>query len=530
VSDDNIYFKIYSKDSDLIKKERLFYDETQVNNMLLNLTFNDSIAFSIATPDKGLFRVWEHLGEPASLTSTGKLTIESLEAGDTWDDSVNNYADTSDRGHLFTIEGDSYEFDNYSEYHRDLGVDFTAERNRFNTFFDESPADDVVPLIQETLNFIFTLLVGSQDLPADNVDKAGFYVQRNGYISRNPEVNVQGNKERAYYTRHLDVSQDIKDDPYRVRQEINWPQWRMENTPYEDWSSWAMAIDYFQPSIAWPLFEAAGGAVFGGAMEGGQFFEFDAPDPVGGGIFAGVGFPYGPFFEYTSPIPFGAAIISGTANIAPFYSLIAPEPQGSGTFAGAADTDFTQTTEYTMTGGIELQPVGDIVGDEFSYVPEMTGGAVFAGEAITLFGNVYIASGGIIVSEQDITADELGYVYNGTGFMDATGTSETVFEIAFEPTGGMTLTGDAIPARDIEEQMAGGATFAGAAETTTQNEYEMTGGIDVAGTPEYEPEYSYEGIGDIETAGTADTAPEYSYESTGSIGSFGSSGYQEAGL
>lgn len=531
VADGNGYFKIYSSDIDLIKKEKMIYSSSAIENISLNLVANESIMVSISTPTNGLFMALDYFGQISSLNSENKLTIKSLDAGDTWDDTVENYAQTSDEGHLFQIGNDTYESDNFSQYHRDLGVDFTAERNRFNTFFDSSPADDLLPLIQDTIDFVFTLLVGSNDLPYENVDKTGFYIQRNGYISRNPEVNVQGNKERAYYTKHLEVSQDIKDNDYRVRKEINWPQWRQEDASYENWSSWTMALDYFNPSINWPIFDASGSMLFGGTYEGGQYFEFTAPDMDGGAIFFGTATPYGPFFEYIAPVPFGAAVTDGDAIVSAIYNWLSPEVFGSMTFDGIADTDFAQTFTYVSSGGANLLAVGDITTDESVFVPEMTGGAIFDGAAITLFGNVYIASGGMILSSGDITADEIGYVYNGTGFMLTSGTvGVDEFAITATMNDGATFAGSAEVARGIEETMNGGATFAGAADVEMEVARTMEGGAIFDGAADASIEYAFEGAGTIVPGGAAITTVEIARTMTGDIGTFGASGYQEAGL
>jgi len=527
VSDGIAYFQITSPDGDIIKKEQLFYDASAFDEIILNLTDTGSITSSIAILNRGYFGAWYYLGEIASLTQSNKLSIQSLEAGDTWDDTVDNYADASDRGHLFVIDRDTYEFDNFAEHHRGLGVDFTDERNKFNTFFNSSPNDDLIPLIEDVLTFVFTLLVGSNEFPSENVDKAGFYIKRNGYISRNSNYSIQGNVEKGYYTRHLDFSEDIRQDTYRVGREINWPQWNRENTTGDDWSSWAMAIDYFQPSIDWPAFDMEGGMIFGGTCEGGIYFEFTAPDPIGGAIFTGTGTPYGPFFEYVAPIPSGSVYSAGSGLYEAFYIWITPEPTGEIQTSGVAVTSFTYDYYYTMSDGIDI--LGTVTADELGYIPLVSGGAALSGTAITSEGNVYIASGEAILSGA-VTADELGYVYNGGGFMTLAGIADTEYAIEYMPTSGITLSGTAPFEIETITEMSGGMVTGGTLGFEFSIERTMDGGILISGAADTNIEFGFEASGDMIFGGTADTSVEYARDMSGGAILQGSGAYQEGGL
>lgn len=527
VSDGIAYFQIISPDGDIIKKEQLFYDVSAFNEVVLNLTDTGSITSSIAILNRGYFGTWYYLGEIASLTQSNKLSIQSLEAGDTWDDTVDNYADTSDRGHLFVIDGDTYEFDNFSEHHRDLGVDFTDERNKFNTFFNSSPNDDLIPLIEDVLTFVFTLLVGSNEFPSENVDKVGFHIKRNGYISRNSNYSVQGNIEKGYHTRHLDFSEDIRQDAYKVRREIDWPQWNKENTINDDWSSWTMAIDYFQSNINWPSLEMEGGMIFGGTYEGGLYFEFTAPTPIGGAIFAGTGTPYGPFFEYVAPIPSGSIYVVGNSLYEAFYIWITPEPTGKIQVSGMAVTSFTYKYYYTMSGSIELS--GTVTADELGYIPLVSGGAALSGTAITSEGNVYIASGKATLSGT-VTADESGYVYSGGGFMTLSGESDIEYAIEYMPTSGMTLSGTAPFEIEAITEMSGGMITGGTLGFEFSIERMMDGEILTNGAADTDIEFEFTASDGTTFSGTADTIVEYAIDMSGGTILQGSGAYQEGGL
>lgn len=528
-SDGIAYFQVFSPLGAVYKKEREFYSDSSFTEAVLSLDDSGSIAASLSVPARGYFTVWYHLGDISSISLNNRLVIQSQEAGDTWDDNVDNYADTSDQGHLFVMDGDTYEFDNFAEYHRNLGVDFTDERNRYNTLFNSSPNDDLIPLIEDVLTFIFTVLIGSNESPSENVDKAGFYIKRNGYITRNPNYNVQGNVEKGYYTRHLDFSEDIRQDTvFRVKREIDWPQWNRDNTSDDDWSSWSMAIDYFRPSIEWPPFIASGSAVFGGTYEGGQFFDFTAPDPTGGAIFAGDGFPYGPFFEYVAPIPFGTITLPGSALYEAFYQHLAPEAFGGIIVSGTSPTTYTFEYIYTPTDGAVLSHPG-ITADELGYIPLATGGAVTSGTAIYSFGNTYISSGGAVLSGA-VTADAIDYNAPASGFMTLSGTADTVYEIEFTPTGGMTLSGTAPFTIEAITEMSGGILTGGTIDFEFAIERTMTGGAILSGDAELDIEFTFDASGAAITGGSAEVVFEIARDMTGGAVLQGSGAYQEAGL
>lgn len=224
----HLYNSVFDSDGALRRKEELYYDDEIVKELNSTITTEGDLIATGVLDNSGLFFRGEYLGNIASITFDDKLELKSIAAGDTWDDSVENYAQASDEGHKFEMEGTEYIYDNYSGYYINQGVDFTDERNKFNTFYETSPNDDLVPLVQDTLTFLFTLIIGSNLFPSENVDKAGFYISRNSYISRSSDPNVVGRGYKGYYTRHQDFSEDIRTDNNRVAREINWPQWKKD--------------------------------------------------------------------------------------------------------------------------------------------------------------------------------------------------------------------------------------------------------------------------------------------------------------
>lgn len=243
--DYHAYAKVYNIDCQTQKKEFLLFDNEDVREFRCRILANGDLSVSFLLATRGYFEKFTYLGNFASQTVDGRLQLDSLAAGNTWDDTVENYAQASDQGHRFTIDGATYEYDNFSTNVRELGYNLTDERNRFNTFYSVSPNDDLVPLIQDTISLLFTVLIATDIFPNDNVDKVGFYLQRNGYITRN---NFNG-ETNSYYSRHIDFSEDIRVDPYRAITELKWPNWKKESQTYSNWSSWQMGIDEFKPSI-----------------------------------------------------------------------------------------------------------------------------------------------------------------------------------------------------------------------------------------------------------------------------------------
>lgn len=268
ITDDAVNCQFRKTNGTLAKKEILLYDDTAVTEISLEILSTSDMIINLVVPNKGVFLNYDHLGDVASLTTNSYLRIESIEAGATWDDNVENYAETTDLGHKFTIDGTEYEFDNYSDYYRTFeNKMFTRERNAFNTFFSITPNDDVIPIIEDTLNTIFTILISVTNNPVESVDRANFYIQRNGYISRAQEgEDLTRNGHMSKYTRHQDFSDALRTDSDRVKKEINWPSYNNENTTDDDWSTWSMAIDYFQPQVNFEEpYDAVGSVVISGA-------------------------------------------------------------------------------------------------------------------------------------------------------------------------------------------------------------------------------------------------------------------------
>jgi hypothetical protein len=527
-SDGFAYFQVISLDGDILKKEKLFYNDTAFTEATLSLTSSNAMTASLALNNKGYFTVWDFLGEISSISLTSKLVIQSLQAGDTWDDTVDNYADTSDRGHLFEMNGEVYEFDNFAEYHRGLGVSFVQERNRYNTFFNASPDDDVIPIIQETLSLAFTLLVSSNEFPSSNVDKAGWHVRRNGYISRAQGFNVNANREMGYYVRHQDYSEDIRVDPRGANREINWPQWNRDNTSDDDWSSWSLAIDYFRPNVNYPIYNASGQIVIGGTYSGGQYFEFTAPLPTGSAIFAGNGQPYGPFFEFTAPIPFGTIITSGAGISSAYYIYYAPWPTGIVFMSGSAITKFSQGFVFVASGKITLS--GSVKADKLGYIKVATGGIVMAGAARTATGNVYRASGGIVMAGAGVTSRAPAYRYIGSGFTILSGTAPRTIVRTYTATGGIVMAGAAVAAAGYITTASGGIIIAGSAIYYPEKEFFATGTITMSGTGLYVREIARTMSGGILIFGAAPKTIQITRTMSGTVTMAGTGGYQEGGL
>lgn len=271
ISDGAAYSQVVSITGTVQKNEELVYNDKLFNEVTAINTTSGLIAIIFSTIVAGHFKILEPLKSIASITEDSYLRINSLEAGDTWDDTLENYSDTTDHAHLVNIGGSRYEYDKFAEFNRNLspnGVDFTAERNSYNTFYSSSPNDDLIPIIEDALVLIYNYFLTHNESPIDKVERAGFYIQRNGYISRNGSLDVSTNNYKRYYTRHQDFSEDLRTDAdNRVTRELDWPQWEKANTTNDNWSSWTLALDYFRPSINYTAAAAAGGIVMAGAAD-----------------------------------------------------------------------------------------------------------------------------------------------------------------------------------------------------------------------------------------------------------------------
>lgn len=250
-SDDKVYCRIYKQNGSLTKKDFLIYEDDTVTEITVKVLSTANMTMGLVVPNKGVFLNFSHLGDIATITNDNKLKLESIAAGATWDDNIENYAETSDLGHKFNIDGTDYEFDNYSKYYRTFKNSiFTDERNRFNTFFNTSPNDDIMPLIEDSLKTIFTILISVTERPTDSVDRSNFYIQRNGYINRTQDYSdIYQNGYMGKLTRHQDISEFLRTDSERIKKEINWLSWKNNETEDNDWSTWNLAIDYFKPQV-----------------------------------------------------------------------------------------------------------------------------------------------------------------------------------------------------------------------------------------------------------------------------------------
>lgn len=579
-SNDHAYFRVYNSDGDLQKKEYLYYDGDSISELRNNILANGDLVATMVLPNRGHFLNMSYLGNVANSTFDNRLELVSIAAGDTWDDSVENYAQASDQGHRFVMNDSEYVYDNYSSYLRSLGVDFTDERNRYNTFYQTSPNDDLVPLVEDTLVFLFTLLIGADIFPADNVDRVGFYPSRNGYISRSVNPEVEGQDHKGYYLRHQDISEDIRTDDFRIRQELNWPQWKKDKSDktqeitritfaddtadgnsnydgayfiiynglskfavwyrlnnatsapevenalllrvnittsdspdsiaqktrqvlvkhpsnsfteinnqnpleikanyegqssdaisaapgyitvntttqgektlsYNNWSSWAMAIDYFRPSISFPAIRGSGGATFGGtASPAGPFREFvyGVPRGVAAGAWLIEGDPTGKAiieFTITDPNP---------AIVWPINAQISYVEETTGTWRSVPVTERTpdgktvraEVDHFSVWGVIDAS-TGELVSDDYVIDVDISDAKV--------------------VRVQEITAGPSGLgVFGGTGFPYG-----PVRDYAAPmPTGSAVVSGEAIAligADHTAPRPTGSITFAGEAETETE--------------------------------------------------------------
>lgn len=277
--DGNIYHSVYSSSGNLVYKEHEIYNSQTVAEMKALITATGNLVIKGTVPTGIIFIGYNYLGVLAESTPADRLQLNSIFAGDIWDDTIELYAKTSDDGHYFVMDNQIYIFDNFSTHYSLVeGVDFTAERNRFNTFFSVSPNDDLIDLFEESLNFIFTVAIAVSDYPPNAAEKYGFYPQRNGYISRNYDYEAEAKKYKGHYTWHQDISEPVRISDLRVRKEVNWPQWEREGATYDNWSSWVVAVDYFRPSINFESYTGDGVLVVNSAAD---FNDYRPLPPTG---------------------------------------------------------------------------------------------------------------------------------------------------------------------------------------------------------------------------------------------------------
>jgi len=445
------YYQVYSPDGDLYKKERVFYNTSTFSEMTIDLVAGEDIAFSLVTPTSGYFSYWSYLGEPASL-SGNYLVISSSAANSTWDDDVDNYSDTTDAGHFFRMGTNAYEHDNYSSALRTAGVSFVGERNRYNTFYTASPDDDLIDLVEDTLQFAFTLLISSTDHPADRVEAAGFHVRRNGYITRNQSqesfigANMGPTSPRVlgYYTRKQDYSEPLRVDDYRINSEIDWVQWKKLGATYDEWSSWALAVEYFEiPSIinanGYIGGEVLGAPIIPIVISGTFAHSQVALDQLytmsGEIILSGA---YTRHFEYAA-IP-GVITLSGAATTSAFvyYRFI---PSGGMALSGASTTTHTRVFAKVGSGGLVLSGSHYRPEVHMVFIPIMAVTPMALGGAALTMEYLLSGAGGMILSGAAVTSVvEVTHIApTATGGMILSGASDYTIEFSYLPLGQETI-------------------------------------------------------------------------------------------
>lgn len=523
-SDGYTYYKGYDEDGDIVKKETLIYNDTSINEIAIELLPSGDIAFNGLANLKGFYERWNYIGQIASASTDSRLVLRSVLSGNTWDDTIESYAKTTDDGHFFEIENQSYVFDNYSTYYSTLGIDFTEERNKFNTFFQNSPADDFIDLVQDTLLLVFTLLIAANEFPNERVEKAGFYMQRNGYISRNPNRLPIENQPRGYYLRHLDVSEDLRNDPLRANKEIDWPQWMKEATPYAEWSSWELAIDYFTAQYDLPLYPATGGLNFGGAVDQfGPFEVFYYSQPSGSTVYYDIRgiVPQGQTATITFVIPGASPYIFPIGSEIAFvnengiWETVPTTRSPSGKELSATVTHFSvwgvlnstvpeadisiNVAGSGLVGQIIQETEGDYLQISFTGISQYgpaqdyeytaTGSMTFDGLATTSLGNefTYISIGSIEIVPTTTDSDfTFTYSWLPTGTILIAGQVDTTTEQLYFAAGSAILSGEAeiVNIFDFLYEAIGGLTLTGISSTTSEQFYTPTDGLTFAGQVE----------------------------------------------
>jgi hypothetical protein len=456
--------------------------------MTINLLSTNSILFGLNTAFGGVDQIWNYLGEVATVTGNF-LTLFNPAAVSGWDANVNSYAATTDAAHLFKIDGQTFVSDSYSAYYESIGVSFVRERNSFNTFFAGNPSDDILPLIEDALNLAFTVLVGTPEQPANRVDDLGFYITRNGYISRNEAQNVLGNAYNGYYTRHQDYSEPIRTNLFKISQDINWNEWNKGNVLYANWDSWALAVDYLQPSQSALTYAASGTARLSGTGQPyGKFAEFSY-------------FPTGNFITYMSNVITFLSSDNSVNTTGPSFTAARFSPgqlvqiTGSisnnvlGVIVSVSATKMILTqcaiTNESNTNNITINVTAlSFTGDgkpygparSFTYLP--SGTAVFSGAAITSAYDIYYApepTGEGHLTGAAITSFTWTWRYVATGRMILSGAATgTQISVSYTGSGTAHLSGAAITQANLNYIASGTAILSGAALTSFNAVFEYT--------------------------------------------------------
>lgn len=577
-SDSALYYQVHYADKDLAKKQALLYNDTVFSEIDILTLDTGNLALTMAPPNRGTFTVLRSFGEIASITTNGELFLRSTNAGDAWDDSVGAYARATDQGHFYEIDGGSFETDNYYQYYSDLGIDFTTERNKWNTHFTTSPDDDLIALIEDALTLAISVLIGVQDTPVDRVDKAGFYPRRNNYISRNVYLLVEGNEPLAHYTRHQDISAPLKVDPQRSYKETQWPSWNRGNTTYEDWSSFVMALDRFEPSIDWPEFDPIGGITLQSTVpvQYGPFaiFPYSFPDDstvyflIEGNItdldgtatltFTTTGtFPVGSqigfineqgiFETVPTTQPFPDTLVAEVDHLSLWGISLSTEPAanvsvsvtgaetqaikkfervapGGMTFGGVSQYGpFKEFTYAVITTALVATGNADTVSAEDIEAPTPTGGLTLTGDTDTDFTQTFAwttTAPRRINLNGTVDIDDIVANYDPVGGMIASGTA--LVDAASETTGsgGAILSGDAeIEVNYIRPETAVVILMSGTADDAqVENIYEASGSATLTGDANVEVDRTVEvTTAAITLSGEIIGTLEFEYEATGDI-------------
>lgn len=498
------YFKVLSPLAATYKNEATLYNSSAFSNpppnassppysesadgieMTINLLPNASILFNLSTANGGVVQVWNYLGAVASITGNF-LTLSNPAAVSGWDANVNSYAATTDTAHLFVIDGQTFVSDMYSTYYESIGISFVRERNSFNTFYAGNPADDIIPLIEDALNMAFTVLIGVPEQPAADVDDVGFYITRNGYISRNESQQVSGNSYNGYYTRHQDYSDPIRTDLFKIIDDINWNEWAKGNVTYANWDAWTLAIDYLVTTQSPITYFASGIARLSGTAQYGKFEEFSY-------------FPTGNFITYMSNIitflSTDNSVNTSAANFltAGFSSGQLVQITGSvtnnvlGIIVSVTPTKMILTqctivnesdsnnitinvTALSFTGN------GQPYGPAQNYRYTASGTAHFSGAAVTSAYTLYSyeASGTAHLSGAAITSYTWAWVYTATGRAILSGAiTGTEISINYTASGTAVLSGAAITQANLYYTGSGTMIASGAALTSYSAIYEYT--------------------------------------------------------
>jgi hypothetical protein len=498
------YFKILSPLAATYKNEAVLYNSSTFSNpppnapsppymesvdgieMTIILLPNTSVLFNLSTTNGGVVQIWNYLGAIASVTGNF-LTLSNPAAVSGWDSNVNSYAATTDAAHLFVIDGQTFVSDDYSAYYESIGVSFVRERNSFNTFYAGNPSDDIIPLIEDTLNMAFTILIGVPEQPAADVDDVGFYITRNGYISRNEAQQVAGNAYNGYYTRHQDYSDPIRTDLYKITDDINWNEWAKGNVTYANWDSWTLAVDYLVSMQSPITYVASGTAILSGTAQYGRFETYSY-------------FPTGNFITYMSNvITFASVDNSVNTSAADFLTAgfspgLLVQITGSvsnnvlGVIVSVTPTKMilTQCTivDESDSNNITINVTalsftgnGEPYGPAQNYVYLPSGTAIFSGAAITSAYTLYSyeASGTAHLSGAAVTRYTWSWVYVASGTAILSGAiTGTQVSVNYTASGTAVLSGSAQTQANRYYTGSGTAILSGSALTSRYPEYAYT--------------------------------------------------------